>query len=103
VAEISPPVTTPSASIPPPREVTYAGNVTLLSSTAKAVLNALVKGLSAGGSITVVRYAYNNRALARERADIVADFLAQHVSVHVTIKIVTTSSVGKVIVITTKL
>jgi outer membrane protein OmpA-like peptidoglycan-associated protein len=93
---------TTAASIPTPREVTYAGNSTALSLRAKDVLSALVKKLSTGGSITIIGYAYDDKALARERADVVANFLTQHVSVHVSIKIITTSTVAKVMIVTTK-
>ena len=108
----SPPVTTttvlpaapptPVATIPTPREVTYARNSDTLSLDAKDVLRALAKKLSAGGSITVIGFAHNDRALARRRADVVANFLVQHVSVHVTTKFETTSTVDKVMVVTTK-
>jgi outer membrane protein OmpA-like peptidoglycan-associated protein len=97
---VSPPTST--ASIPTPREVTYTGNSTVLSLKAKDVLSALFKKLSAGGSITIIGYAYDDKALARARADVVANFLTQHVSVHVSIKIVTTSTVAKTMIVTTK-
>lgn len=93
---------TPVATIPTPREVTYARNSDTLSLDAKDVLRALAKKLSAGGSITVIGFAHNDRALARRRADVVANFLVQHVSVHVTTKFETTSTVDKVMVVTTK-
>jgi outer membrane protein OmpA-like peptidoglycan-associated protein len=105
---VTPPVTPPVvppitvASIPTPREVTYSGDSTALSPKAKDVLSALVKRLARGGSITIVGYALDDPTLARERADVVAKFLAHLLSVHVTIKIVTTSSVAKVMVVTTK-
>jgi hypothetical protein len=94
---------TPAASIPTPREVTYARNSMVLSFRAKDVLSALAKKLSTGGSITIIGYAHDDKALARRRADVVANFLVQRVSVHVSIKIITTSTVDKVMVITTKL
>jgi len=75
----------------------------VLSLRAKGVLSALAKRLSAGGSITIIGYAHDDKTLARRRADGVANFFVQRVSVHVSIKIVTTSSVDKVMVITTKL
>jgi outer membrane protein OmpA-like peptidoglycan-associated protein len=96
-------IPTPAASIPTPREVTYTRTSADLSLKAKQVLSALVKRLAAGGSITVIGYAHDDRALARARADAVANFFVQRVSVHVSIKTVTTSTVGKVMVITTKL
>jgi hypothetical protein len=66
------------------------------------VLSALAKKLSTGGSITIIGYAYHNKALARARADVAAIFLAKQVSVHVSIKIVTMSTVAKVMILTTK-
>jgi len=75
----------------------------VLSLRAKDVLNALVKKLSAGDAITIIGYAHDDKALARRRAVVVANFLLRRISVHVSIKIVTTSTVNKVMVITTKL
>ena len=100
----TPPVAPPTsaASIPTPREVTYTRNSTVLSLRAKNVLSALVKRLSTGDAITIIGYAHDDKALARRRADVVANFLLQHVSVHVSIEIITTSTVDKVTVITTK-
>ena len=92
----------PSESAPTPREVTYSAGSTSLSSKAQRVLDALVKRLSAGSSITVVGYARDNAALARTRAEVVARFLAKHVSLRVIIRVVLTSSVNKVMVITTR-
>ena len=101
IPPVAPP--TPAASIPTQREVTYTRNSMVLSLRAKDVLNALVKKLSNGGSITVIGYAHDDKALARKRAHVVANFIVQQVSVHVSIKIITTSPVDKVMVITTKL
>lgn len=75
----------------------------VLSLRTKDVLSALVKKLSTGDSITIIGYAHDDKTLARGRADVVANFLVQHVSVHVSIKINTTSTVNKVMVITTQL
>ncbi|MHB8378825.1 MAG: carboxypeptidase regulatory-like domain-containing protein [Acidimicrobiales bacterium] len=101
----TPPLAPPTlaASLPTPREVTYTRNSMVLSGRAKDVLQALVKKLSTGGFITVIGYAHDNKALARRRADVVANFLLQRVSVHVSIKIITTSTVDKVMVITRRL
>jgi hypothetical protein len=63
----------------------------------------LAKKLSTGGSITVIGYAHGDKSLARRRAGAVANFLVQKVSVHVSLKIVTTSTVDKVTIVTTKL
>jgi outer membrane protein OmpA-like peptidoglycan-associated protein len=107
IPPVTPPITvtppTLSAPIPTPREVTYLKNSTALSLKARAVLSALVKKLSPGGSVTVIGYAHDDKALARARAGVVANFLVQQVSVHVFLKIVTTSTVDKVMVVTTKL
>jgi outer membrane protein OmpA-like peptidoglycan-associated protein len=101
IPPVAPP--TPAASIPTQREVTYTRNSMVLSLRAKDVLNALVKKLSTGGSITIIGYAHDDKALARKRAHVVANFIVQQVSVHVSFKISTTSTVDKVMVITTKL
>jgi outer membrane protein OmpA-like peptidoglycan-associated protein len=90
----------PVASIPTPREVTYTENAAALSIEARDVLSALVKKLAAGGSITIIGFAHDDKTLARRRAEVVAGFLLQHVSVHVSIQIVTSSTVDKVMVIT---
>ena len=73
-----------------------------MSKKAKTVLISLAKKLEHGAFITVTGYAYRNSALARKRATIVAHYLEVKVEVHVTLKIVTTSSVAKVLVTTTK-
>jgi len=100
-----PPAATPApaASIPTPREVTFTRDSTVLSLKAKDVLSALVKKLSPGGSVTIIGYAHDDKALARRRADVVANFLVKQVSVHVVIKINTASTVNKVLVVTAKL
>ncbi|MGC1238341.1 MAG: glycosyl hydrolase [Acidimicrobiales bacterium] len=106
-----PPVTTPptvtppapAASIPTPREVTYTRDSTVLSLRAREVLSALVKKLSPGSSVTIIGYAHDDKSLARGRADAVENFLVGQVSVHVSIKVITTSTVDKVMVITTRL
>jgi hypothetical protein len=97
---IAPPTT--SVSIPTPREITYTETSTALSPRAKNVLNALVKRLSKGSSLTIIGYALDNKALARERAEVVAAYLVSHLSVRITIKVITTSMVAKVKIVTTK-
>jgi outer membrane protein OmpA-like peptidoglycan-associated protein len=92
-----------TTTVPVPREVTYSGNASALSAKAKTVLTALAKKLERGASVTVTGYAYHNATLARLRAKVVADYLESKVGIHVTIKIVTTSVVGKVNVITERL
>jgi outer membrane protein OmpA-like peptidoglycan-associated protein len=101
-------VTTPTAppapiSVPIPRDVTFAGNGDALSTKSKTLLLALISKLKPGASLTVTGYAYHDEALAKKRATAVADFLRAHLAVRVTIKAVTTSLVGRVMVITTKL
>ena len=66
------------------------------------MLSALAKRLTAGGSITIIGYAHDDKALAHKRASVVANYLSRIVSVHVSIKIVTTSTVSKVMIVTTK-
>jgi outer membrane protein OmpA-like peptidoglycan-associated protein len=83
--------------------VTYKANATALSATAKNALGALARKLTPGGSVTIIAYAHNDTALARKRAEIAAAYLVGKVAVHVTIKVVTTSTVNKVVVDTTKL
>jgi hypothetical protein len=102
----TPPVTpspSPSISIPAPREVAYKPYATALSAAAKNTLSALARRLVRGGSVTIIGYAHNDSALARKRAEIAAVYLVGKVSVHVTIKIVTTDAVNKVVVDTSKL
>jgi YVTN family beta-propeller protein len=92
-----------SSSIPIPREVTYSANSSALNVKAEVVLDDLVTRLENGASVTITGFAHGNRVLARKRAEIVAAYLRKKVSIHVTIKFVTSGSVAKVSVITTKL
>ncbi len=82
--------------------MTYIGNDSALSGKAKTLLSALAMKLERGEFITVTGYAYGNSSLAKKRALIVSEFLESRVAVRVTVKIVTTSSVPKVMVTTTK-
>jgi hypothetical protein len=66
------------------------------------VLTSLSRKLEHGAFVTVTGYAYRNSSLARKRASIVAHYLESKIATHVTLKIVTTSSVAKVLVTTTK-
>jgi outer membrane protein OmpA-like peptidoglycan-associated protein len=97
------PLPTPSISMPTPREITYKANSTTLSASARKALRSLATKLTRGASITIIGYTHKDEALARRRADSVARFLEQQVSVHVLIKIVTTSTVERVTVVTTRL
>jgi len=101
-------VTTPTAPSPPtsvpiPRDLTYAGNSDVLTSKSKTLLLVLISKLKSGASLTVTGYAHDDAALAKDRATLVADFLRDHLSLHVSIKMVTTSAIGRVMVVTTKL
>jgi hypothetical protein len=66
------------------------------------VLTALIKRLKRGASLTVIGYAHDNVALAKKGATVVADFFESRAGGRVTVKVVLTSLVGKVMVITTK-
>jgi outer membrane protein OmpA-like peptidoglycan-associated protein len=68
----------------------------------KVSLVILAKKLARGYSITVTGYAKNNAVLAKRRAEVVAAFLATRVKTHVTIKVVTNTSLSKVTVTTTR-
>ena len=104
----SPPVTTtptsppPTMSLPIPREVTFPANGSALSAKAKTLLTALSKKLEHGAIITVTGYAYGNASLAKKRAKAVADYLESKVAVRVNLRFVTTRSVPKVVVTTTR-
>lgn len=50
-----------------------------------------------------IGYAHGDKALALSRAEVVANYLRQYLSLHVALKTVTTSSVPKVMIVTTKL
>jgi flagellar motor protein MotB len=89
-------------NVPIPREVTYSGIGSDLSAKAKTVLSALAKKLERGAFITVTGFAYGNVSLARRRATNVVEFLERKVGTHVTVKVVTTSPVAKVLVATTR-
>jgi hypothetical protein len=62
-----------------------------------------VARLEKGALITVTGYAYDNRSLARKRAMVVLAYLERRIDVHITVREVLSSKVGKVIVVTTKL
>jgi 5,10-methylenetetrahydrofolate reductase len=74
-----------------------------LNARAKTALSALAKKLEIGASVTVTGYAYRDTSLAKLRARVVADYLESKIGIHVTIKIVTTSKVPKVLVTTTRM
>jgi outer membrane protein OmpA-like peptidoglycan-associated protein len=100
----SPVNTTPPAqpTVPVPRDVTYLGNNASLSIKSKAVLTSLAGKLVRGASVTIVGYAYHDVRLAEKRADLVASYLRTLIAIHVRIRIVTSSTVGHVMILTTK-
>jgi outer membrane protein OmpA-like peptidoglycan-associated protein len=89
-------------TVPVPRDVTYRGNSASLSVKSKAALTSLIAKLVKGASVTIVGYAYHDARLAQKRADLVASYLRSVISIHVRIKIVTSSAVGHVMILTTK-
>ena len=68
----------------------------------KKSLAKLVTKLASGYSITVTGYAKDNAALAKRRAQAVGAYLDARVKAHVTIRIVTRTTLNKVTVATTK-
>jgi hypothetical protein len=98
----APPSSTTPSQLPIPREVTYAANERSLSAKDKAILKALAAKLATGATISVTGYAFHNSTLARERAIAVANYLKSIDELRVTVKINTTSRVGKVMVVTTR-
>ena len=82
--------------------VTFAHSASTLSAGEKTTLGTLAKKLKAGYWITITGYAKNDAALAKRRALVVEAFLAARVKTHVTIKVVTNTTLSKVTVATTK-
>jgi uncharacterized protein YjbI with pentapeptide repeats len=82
--------------------VTFTSKSSVLSAAAKRVLLALSKKLVSGASVTVTGYAKGNVVLARSRAMTASRYLAGKIKVHATLKTVTSVSVNRVTVITTK-
>jgi uncharacterized protein YjbI with pentapeptide repeats len=82
--------------------VTFTSKSSVLSAAAKRVLLALSQKLISGASVTVAGYAKGNVALARSRAVTASRYLADKIKIHVTLKTVTSASVNKVTVVTTK-
>jgi outer membrane protein OmpA-like peptidoglycan-associated protein len=68
----------------------------------KATLATLAKKLARGDSITVTGYAKGNAVLAKRRAEVVAAFLSLRVKTHVTIRVVTKTSLSRATVVTTR-
>ena len=94
--------TAPAETPPNPREVAYAAGTSALNARADEVLRALAKKLQNGAVVIITGYARHDAALAKKRADVVAAHLEKAVGVHVLIKVVTTSTVNKVVVDTAK-
>jgi outer membrane protein OmpA-like peptidoglycan-associated protein len=89
--------------IPIPREVTYSLNGSSLTTKSKDELIALAKKLDRGAKVVVTGYAHDDPSLAKIRAQTVIKFLENWNSVvHYSVKIVTTSTVNKAIVVTTR-
>lgn len=80
----------------------FAAKSSALSPAAKKSLATLAKKLLSGASVTFTGYARGNAGLAQSRARNVASYLSSKVSIHVTLKKVTTLTVNKVTVATTK-
>jgi hypothetical protein len=68
----------------------------------KSTLGVLAKKLKAGYSITITGFAKDDAALARRRALAVEAFLEARVKIHITIRVVTNTTLSKVAVATTK-
>ena len=82
--------------------VTFAAKSSALGPAAKKSLATLAKKLVSGASVTFTGYARGNAGLAQSRARNVASYLSSKVSIHVTLNKVTTLTVNKVTVKTTK-
>ena len=81
---------------------TFVAKSSVLSPAAKKSLATLAKKLVLGASLTFTGYAKGNAGLAQSRARNVASYLSSKVSIHVTLKEVTSLRVNKVTVATTK-
>ena len=93
LTEAGPPV------LPSPVSVTFTAGSSALSASARSALTSLSKRLQSGASLAIVGYARSD-ALALSRARTVELFIGHLVSVHVTLKAVTTASVNRVTVTT---
>jgi len=90
------------AIVPPgPVTVIFAAKSGTLSDTAETILQALVKKLATGDSVTCTGYAKDNAALANRRATAVANYLSHRIKLHLTIKRVTDLRANKTTVTTT--
>ena len=82
--------------------VTFANKSNALSRAAKKSLATLAKKLASGASVTFTGYARGNARLAQSRVRNAARYLSSKVSIHATLKKVTSLTVNKVTVTTTK-
>jgi outer membrane protein OmpA-like peptidoglycan-associated protein len=78
--------------------VAYAAGASALNARADEVLRALAKKLQNGAVVIITGYARHDAALAKRRSDVAAAYLEKVVGVHAVIKVVTTSTVNKVVV-----
>jgi len=102
---ISSAATTITMSLPArPSAVTlgFAAGKSALNAAAQKALGALAKKLVAGASVTVTGYAKGNVVLAKSRARVTSKYLSGKIKIHATLKTVTSASLNKVTVITTK-
>lgn len=87
--------------LPGPVTLTFTGSSVHLTTADKAKLVTLAHKLIAGAHVTITGFAWHNHARAIGRAHAVAVFLATRLSLHVTLKAVTTSHSNKAVVVTT--
>ena len=73
----------------------------VLLPTTRLSLTALAKKLEAGAAIVVTGYAKGSASLAAKRNHVVVSYLLGKVSLHITLKIVTSATANKVTVTTT--
>jgi hypothetical protein len=102
---ISSPATTITMSLPArPSAVTlgFAAGKSALNAAARSALTRLTKKLVAGASVTITGYAKGNVVLAKSRARVTSKYLSGKIKIHASLKTVTSASLNKVTVITTK-
>jgi hypothetical protein len=82
--------------------VTFSPRGLLLSAADKRTLNSLVRKLKPGAWVTCTGYAHHNALWAEGRARVVSLYLSSRVSLHITLKHVTTLARNVATVATTK-
>jgi len=87
--------------LPGPVTLTFTGSSIHLTTADKAKLVTLAHKLIAGAHVTITGFAWHNHARAIGRAHAAAAFLATRLSLHVTLKAVTTSHSNKAVAVTT--